>query len=99
MIAATNTSGHHEIVNDIGTAAILYDPGDARGLAEQLLPYVINRDLLIAAQERAWQAGLERYNWDIEQGEFLRAIDSTLVKIVSHKSTSTNAANRAIQRV
>ena len=74
MIVATNTPGHREIVNDIGPAAILYRPGDTQGLAEQLLPYVINRDLLNRAQQRAWKVGQERYNWDIEQCEFLRAI-------------------------
>jgi len=83
LIAATETPGHCEVVKDLAHAAILYRPSNAYDLAEKLLPYVVSRDLLIAAQERAWRAGQQRYNWDREQREFLSAVEPTIPMIAA----------------
>ena len=83
MIVATDTPGHGEVAKDIGPALILYCPCDVQGLAEKLLPYVVSRDLLVAAQQCAWQAGQQRYNWDTEQREFLSAVEPTVPMIAA----------------
>jgi glycosyltransferase involved in cell wall biosynthesis len=82
-IIATDTPGHVEMSGDIGPAQVLYSPGDAHGLAEKILPYILSRDLRIAAQQRAWEAGKQRYNWEIEQREFLSVMESVVPPIAA----------------
>jgi len=83
MVAATDTPGHVEIVKDVEPALIVYRPGDALDLAEKLSPYVVSRELLIVAQQRAWQAGQQRYNWDTEQCQFLSVVPPAVSTIAT----------------
>jgi glycosyltransferase involved in cell wall biosynthesis len=74
LLAATDTPGQREIVESAPRAGFLYPPGDADALAARLEPFVTGRRGLIEAQEAAWQAGQERYNWDRERDVFLGAV-------------------------
>jgi len=74
LLAATDTPGQREIVESAPRAGFLYPPGDADALTARLEPFVAGRSRLIEAQEAAWQAGQERYNWDREGDEFLGAV-------------------------
>jgi glycosyltransferase involved in cell wall biosynthesis len=76
LLAATDTPGHREIIQRVPDAGFLYPPGDAVALATHLLPYVGNRQSLIAAQTAAWDAGRRRYNWDHDRELFLATFES-----------------------
>jgi glycosyltransferase involved in cell wall biosynthesis len=74
LLAATDTPGQREIVDSAPRAGFLYPPGEADALAARLEPFVTGRRVLIEAQEAAWQAGQQRYNWDREGDIFLGAV-------------------------
>jgi glycosyltransferase involved in cell wall biosynthesis len=76
MIVATDTPGQREIVDDVPGCAVLYPPGSSDILAGRILPYVRDVRLLLGAKAKSWQAGQLRYNWDVEQAEFLAALES-----------------------
>jgi glycosyltransferase involved in cell wall biosynthesis len=78
LLAATDTSGQREIVDSVPHAGFLYPPGDADALAARLQPFVADRRRLTEAQEAAWQAGQDRYNWDRERDVFLDAVREAL---------------------
>jgi len=78
LLAATDTPGQREIVDSAPRAGFLYPPGDADALAARLEPFVHARRGLIEAQEAAWRAGEQRYNWDRERDVFLDAVREAL---------------------
>jgi glycosyltransferase involved in cell wall biosynthesis len=77
LLAATDTPGQREIVDTVPRAAVLYRPGDVEALAARLAPFVAERRRLSEAQEVAWQAGQQRYNWDREREVFLDALQAS----------------------
>ena len=78
LLAATDTPGQREIVDTAPGAGFLYPPGDADALAARLEPFVAERRRLTEAQEAAWLAGQQRYNWDRERDVFLGAVRDAL---------------------
>ncbi len=70
-IAATNTSGQREILDQVPACGFLYPSGDARALAEGLMTWVDDREKLYAAQQAAWDAARSQFCWDLEQRKFL----------------------------
>ena len=74
LLAATDTPGQREIVESTPRAGFLYPPGEADALAARLEPFVTGRRVLVEAQEAAWEAGQQRYNWDREGDIFLGAV-------------------------
>lgn len=74
LVAATDTPGQREVLDRVPRAGVVYTPGDADALAARLEPFVNDREKLLEAQEAAWQAGQQRYNWDRECEVFLGAL-------------------------
>jgi glycosyltransferase involved in cell wall biosynthesis len=72
-IAATDTPGQREILEQIHQAGFLYPAAEPSQLAEGLRNWSRNRHALGVAQQAAWNAARSRYCWDIEQKKFLRA--------------------------
>jgi glycosyltransferase involved in cell wall biosynthesis len=70
-VAATDTPGHREILEQTSAAGFLYAAGDPRALAEGLRQWLSNHESLVAAQEAAWKTARERFCWDIEKEKFL----------------------------
>lgn len=81
MIVASDTPGQREIVDDVPGCAILYPSGDSDTLASRILPYVRDTRLLLGAKLKSWQAGELRYNWEVEQAEFLEALESATTPV------------------
>src|SRR6185436_17019905 len=50
-VALTSTAGHAPLANDLGTGALVFAPGDAASLAEQLLPLMTEPGRLAEARE------------------------------------------------
>ena len=74
LVAATDTPGQREVMATVPRAGILCKVDDPDALAAALQPYVTNRDRLLEARTAAWQAGSERYNWEVEQRLLLAAV-------------------------
>ena len=74
VVGATDTPGQREIIESAPRTGFLYAPGDIDALATLLDPLVTSRTRLLDAQDAAWQAGQQRYNWDRESEIFLDAV-------------------------
>lgn len=73
-IAATDTPGQREILEQIPSAGFLYPSGTPKLLAEGLRRWLNDRNALRAAQQAAWDAARDRFCWDIEKEKFLDAL-------------------------
>jgi glycosyltransferase involved in cell wall biosynthesis len=77
-IAATATTGQKPIIDTIGKAGFLYQPGDVDGLAEGLRYWSQDREQLQIARQQAWWHGTRTFNWDIEKKKFLEVVGGIL---------------------
>jgi glycosyltransferase involved in cell wall biosynthesis len=77
-VIATATSGQRSIVEQIGAAGFLYEPGDSESLAKGLRTWYDDRSALMAARREAWEWGTRKFNWDLEKKKFLTVVESTL---------------------
>lgn len=73
-IAATDTPGQREILEQVQGAGFVYPSGNPRMLADGLLRWIDNREALKAAQQAAWDAARKRFCWDVEKEKFLHAL-------------------------
>jgi len=87
MIVATDTPGQREIMDDVPRCGILYPSGEPDALVSRVLPYVLDPLQLLHAKSEAWQSGQLRYNWEVEQGEFLQAFQSATRSVPSVRTT------------
>lgn len=74
-VALTNTPGQQPLVRDLGAGALVFAPGDAASLAEQMLPLMTDAALLTEARAASWQAARRRWHWEheLERGALLSA--------------------------
>ncbi|HEX7084773.1 MAG TPA: glycosyltransferase [Vicinamibacterales bacterium] len=77
-VALSRTTGQSALARELGGAAVTYEPGDARGLAEALRPWIEQPALHAQAAAVAWQLGDERFNWETEQHAFLDIVARVL---------------------
>jgi len=66
-VAASDTAGHREVLEQIPAAGFLYPAGRPECLAEGLRHWSVDACALRAAQQAAWDAAREDFCWDIEQ--------------------------------
>jgi len=71
-VAATDTPGQREILEQIPSAGFLYPAGNPESLAKGLERWIDNLETLRSAQQAAWNAARERFCWDKEKEKFLR---------------------------
>jgi hypothetical protein len=79
-VALTDTAGQSPLANDLGRGALVFAPGDAASLAEQLLPLMTDAARLADAREASWRAARARWHWDheLERGALLAAVSRIL---------------------
>jgi len=82
-VAATNTPGQQEVLEQIPSAGFLYPAGNAHALADGLRRWRCNPDTLRAAQQAAWDAARERLCWDHEKEKLRRVLEPMLDKPAS----------------
>jgi glycosyltransferase involved in cell wall biosynthesis len=75
-VGATDTPGQREVIDSVPTSGFLYEPGDVRALTAALAALARDRVGLLAAQDAAWRAGQERYNWDRDAEVFRSAFEA-----------------------
>jgi glycosyltransferase involved in cell wall biosynthesis len=73
-IAATDTPGPREIMEQVSGAGFVYPAGRAHLLAEGLERWIRDRRALVAAQRAAWTAARQRFCWEVEQEHFLAQV-------------------------
>jgi glycosyltransferase involved in cell wall biosynthesis len=84
-VMATATQGQQSILERMGDAGFCYQPGEVNALASGLKRWCEDRLLLERARRQAWDWGTREYNWDLEKGKFLRAVEMALTASASHK--------------
>jgi glycosyltransferase involved in cell wall biosynthesis len=85
-IAATLTTGQRPIMEAIGTAGFLYEPGDVDALANGLRIWSQDRQQLQHARWEAWSWGTRQFNWDVEKKKLLDVVSDVLTKRECAKS-------------
>jgi glycosyltransferase involved in cell wall biosynthesis len=75
-IAATDTPGQREILEQIPSTGFLYPAGHPDLLAAGLRRLIQNREALTAAQQAAWETARSRFCWDIEERKWLELLGS-----------------------
>jgi glycosyltransferase involved in cell wall biosynthesis len=75
-IAATDTPGQREVMDQAQDAGFLYAPGKPELLAQGLQRWVEDRKALRSAQQAAWEAARSRFCWDFEKEKFFAALQN-----------------------
>lgn len=75
-IAATDTPGQREVMEQIPAAGFLYPSGKPKLLAERLRRWIDDRDELRMAQQASWEAARGRFSWDVEQTKWLALLET-----------------------
>lgn len=73
-IAATDTPGQREILDQVPTAGFLYPAGNSKVLAEKIGNWIDNPGSLLEAKQAAWDVARSRFCWDVEEAKFLRLL-------------------------
>lgn len=73
-VAATDTCGQREAMEQAPGAGFLYPAGDTKRLRAVLEDWIRDRKKLREAQQAAWDAARSRFCWDIEQKTFLQLL-------------------------
>jgi glycosyltransferase involved in cell wall biosynthesis len=79
-VVLTDTLGHRPFAADLGEGALCYRSGDIPSLADGLQRWATDRGLLRRARQAAWNAALNRWNWEDrrEKGALLAAVEGAL---------------------
>lgn len=73
-VAATDTPGQREAMEQAPGAGFLYPAGDAKDLRTALEIWIRDREKLRQAQEAAWSTARARFCWEIEQEKLIRLL-------------------------
>jgi glycosyltransferase involved in cell wall biosynthesis len=77
-VAASSTTGQKAIMQKLGPAGFLYEPGDCEALARGLRVWHDDRVQLERARRMAWSLGTNTFNWDLEKKKLVEVVDSVL---------------------
>jgi glycosyltransferase involved in cell wall biosynthesis len=91
-IAATDTPGQREIMNQLPSTGFLYEAGRPELLARGLQHWIDDRKALREAQQAAWAAARDRFCWDIEQEKFLNVLGLPRGEVLEANSLALSTA-------
>ena len=74
-VAATDTPGQREVLEQMPAAGFLYPAGNSRALADGVGRWLNDAVSLRSAQQAAWDVARQRFCWDREQGRFIRTLE------------------------
>ena len=79
-VALTKTPGQEPLARDLGAGALVFTPGDAASLTEQMLPLMTDAARLAEARAASWRAARTRWHWEHERerGVLLAAVANVL---------------------
>ena len=81
-VAATDTPGQREVLEQIPSGGFLYPAGNAQALADGLRRWMNCPESLRAAQQAAWNVAREKFCWDREKEKFLHIFQTNSDKQV-----------------
>jgi glycosyltransferase involved in cell wall biosynthesis len=73
-VAATDTPGQREAMEQAPGAGFLYPAGDAKSLRTALEIWIRDREKLRQAQQTAWSTARTRFCWEIEQAKLVQLL-------------------------
>lgn len=79
-VAATSTKGQTAIIERLGAAGFVYEPGDVEALARGLRMWHDDRCELDQARRTAWLLATHQFNWDIEKRKFVQLVNAALMQ-------------------
>jgi glycosyltransferase involved in cell wall biosynthesis len=85
-VAATATRGQKPILDAVGRAGFLYEPGDVDALVRGLRLWCDDRRELQQARREAWSCGTRQFNWDLEKKKLVEIVNGVLTNQESAKS-------------
>lgn len=85
-VAATATRGQKPILDAIGRAGFVYEPGDVDALVRGLRLWYDDRRELQQARREAWSYGTREFNWDLEKKRLLEIVNGVLTNKEGVKS-------------
>ena len=91
-VAATSTTGQKPIVETLGPAGFLYEPGDSAALARGLRVWHDDRSELQRARQAAWSLGAHRFNWDLEKKTLVEVVNGILMQQGSGSDVRSSVA-------
>lgn len=74
-VAATDTPGQREAMQQAPGAGFLYPAGDAKALRTALEIWIRDREKLRQAQEIAWSIARAHFCWEIEQAKLVQLLE------------------------
>jgi glycosyltransferase involved in cell wall biosynthesis len=74
-VAATDTPGQREVMEQAPGAGFLYQAEDTKRFRATLESWIRDREKMPQAQQAAWDAARSRFCWDIEQHKFLELLN------------------------
>jgi glycosyltransferase involved in cell wall biosynthesis len=88
-VAASDTLGQREIARQVPEAIQLYPPSDARALADALNRWLVDAPRLQRAKQAALDAARERFCWEQEAEQVVRAADAAIFSTQTTVALST----------
>ena len=79
-LVATATLGQRPLMDTIGEAGFMYEPGDVETLASGIRTWYENRSALHEARQQSWDWGTRQFNWDCEKKIFVQVVERALNK-------------------
>lgn len=77
-VLATDTSAQSEMAMAVPDAVFVYAQKDARGLAGKIDELLLSLRRLSIARQAAWTSGQANFNWDLEQIQFVKLVESVV---------------------
>jgi glycosyltransferase involved in cell wall biosynthesis len=77
-ILMNRTPAQQEFAGQLEEAAVLIDIHNPEEIAGTLETWLSHPTKLASARAAAWKLGRERYNWDVEQTQFLSILEKSL---------------------
>ena len=79
-VALTDTAGQQPLAGDLGRGALVFAPGDAVSLADQIVPLMTDPARLADARDASWHAARTRWHWEheLERGALVAAAARTV---------------------
>jgi glycosyltransferase involved in cell wall biosynthesis len=93
-IAATDTRGQREVLEQIPSTGFLYPSGKPELLANGLRKWVEDPHALRNAQQASWDSARRRFCWDIQQEKFFNALE--VRQVSSQGASSTDGAHNFV---
>ncbi len=78
-IVASNTKAQVQFISENKNIGKLYPVGDVNALADIITEFFNDRKLLNDYRRNAFNLAKSKYNWELEQGKFLKIIHQTIV--------------------